>query len=146
MTPIVILLVVLALATIVGLLLRRRAGRIRAAAASLAPQERTGLLAGVGVADGRPTVLHFSADWCGPCAAVRRVVGQAVAELADTANPPTEVELDIDRNPTLAKELGVLSLPTTFIFDAAAVERFRISGVPTLPDLRSALSPLSAGR
>ncbi|SLJ80392.1 thioredoxin domain-containing protein [Mycobacteroides abscessus subsp. abscessus] len=38
----------------------------------------------------------------------------------------------------------MLSLPTTFVFDAAGRERFRISGVPKAGDLRSALAPLTA--
>jgi len=92
----------------------------------------------------RPTILHFSADWCGPCAAVRRVVGQVLADLEHTPTAPAEIEVDIDEHPRLAKELGVLSLPTTFIFDTAATERFRISGVPTSGALRSALAQVSA--
>ncbi|CAM2930440.1 thioredoxin family protein [Skermania piniformis] len=141
MTALSILLVVVAAAVLVGLVQRRRSGRLRVTAPS-GPQ-RSELLATAGVAAGRPAVLHFSADWCAPCAAVRTVVSQAVTELADQPNPPADIELDIDRNPSLAKELGVLSLPTTFIFDAELIERFRISGVPAVADLRSALSPLS---
>ena len=47
------------------------------------------------------------------------------------------------RRPALAKELGVLSLPTTFILDADLQQRFRVSGVPAATDLRAALGPLT---
>lgn len=144
MTQITILLVVLVLAVGIGLFLRSRAGKVRTVAPSDGRGTRAEMLTAVGVDGNRPTVLHFSADWCGPCAAVRRVVGQVVTELADKPRPPVEIELDIDENPALAKELGVLSLPTTFILAADATERFRIAGVPSVPDLRSALEPLSA--
>ena len=142
MTALIVLIVVILAAVVVGLPVRARAGKVRPAAAAPAP--RADLLATVGVTGSVPTVLHFSADWCGPCAAVRRVVAQTVAELAESPCPPADIELDIDAHPSLAKELGVLSLPTTFIFDRAANERFRISGVPSAVDLRTALVPLTA--
>ena len=145
MTQITVLILTLLVATIAGVALQRRAGKVRATKASEnTDSERIQLLSGVGVGTAGPTVLHFSADWCGPCAAVRRVVGQVVAELERSPKPPAEVEVDIDEHPRLAKELGVLSLPTTFIFDSPTAEKFRISGVPTSADLRTALVPLSS--
>ena len=74
---------------------------------------------------------------------MRRVVQHVLEDLATTPHPPVEVELDIDEYAALAKELGVLSLPTTFILDRDLTERFRVSGVPTADDLRAALAPLS---
>lgn len=144
MTELIILLIVLIAALAVGLFLRARHGKVRHASPSgEAPERRADLLRNVGVATRGPTVLHFSADWCGPCAAVRRVVDQVTTDLSKAPAPPTDLELDIDEHPELARELGVLSLPTTFIFDASLTERFRISGVPVAADLRSALTPLS---
>ncbi|WP_280261209.1 thioredoxin family protein [Nocardia wallacei] len=147
MTEITILVLVLAAALAVGLLLRYRAGRVRTSAApadSVAAGDRGKLLAAVGVTGEAPAVLHFSADWCGPCEAVRRVVAGVVADLSQAPQPPLDIEVDIDAEPALAKELNVLSLPTTFIFDARGRERFRISGVPKATDLHSALTPLTA--
>ncbi len=147
MTQIMILVAVLLIAAVVGVLVRRREGRVRnaPAAEANAPEaaERAALLATVGVGAAQPAVLHFSAEWCGPCAAVRRVVGGVVADLSETQAPPRDIEVDIDAEPALARELNVLSLPTTFVFDAEGRERFRISGVPKTADLRSALIPLT---
>ncbi|MDH6280705.1 thiol-disulfide isomerase/thioredoxin [Rhodococcus sp. LBL1] len=149
MTALLILAVALVATLAVGLALRSRSGKVRASMpvpTAAVDDERLARLAEAGVgATGRPIVLHFSADWCGPCAAVRRVVGQVLAKLdAGTPDGPaaTEIELDIDENPSLAKTLGVLSLPTTFILDGELTERFRISGVPSAADLESALAPL----
>jgi len=136
MVQILILLAALAVATTAGLLLRQRSGKVRAAPAAAAVPAQLGELV---AASTGPLVLHFSAPWCRPCDAVRRVVSDVVAELSAAPHPPHDVELDIDENSTLAKELGVLSLPSTFIFDAAATTRFRISGVPKASELRAAL-------
>jgi hypothetical protein len=54
------------------------------------------------------------------------------------------VEIDMDANPEAARRLSVLSLPTTFIFDAHGYQRYRATGVPKAADLRSALEPLLA--
>ncbi|NKY84154.1 TlpA family protein disulfide reductase [Nocardia veterana] len=143
MIELTILAVVLLAGVAAGIALRYREGRVRAAKTTEIAGSRTDLLSAVGVTEAVPTVLHFSADWCGPCAAVRRVVAGVVAELADTDQPPRDVEVDIDAEAELARELNVLSLPTTFVFDARGRERFRISGVPKATDLRSALAPLT---
>jgi hypothetical protein len=63
--------------------------------------------------------------------------------MANAPRPPVDRELDIDKYPALAREMSVLSLPTTFILDRDLVERFRVSGVPSTADLTSALAPFS---
>jgi thiol-disulfide isomerase/thioredoxin len=94
----------------------------------------------LGLSQTGPTVVHFSAVWCGPCAGVRRVVNEVCGELPEVAH----VEIDMDANPDAARRLSVLSLPTTFIFDADGRQRYRAAGVPTVADLLSALKPLLA--
>lgn len=146
MIEITILAVMLVAGLAVGLYLRHREGAVRTAPATLDRDTATRdeLLLAAGVTGSGPAVLHFSADWCGPCDAVRRVVADATRDLADSPQPPRDIEIDIDADPALARALNVLSLPTTFVFDAEGRERFRISGVPKTSDLRSALSPLTA--
>ena len=124
----------LSLAAVVGLLHNRRSGVLRDIDADHVDT------AGLGLSTDAPTILHFTAVWCGPCAAVRRVVDQVCADLPAVAH----VEIDMDANPDAARRLSVLSLPTTFIFDAAGRQRYRSSGVPKAADLRAALEPLLA--
>ena len=68
------------------------------------------------------------------------MVDQVCDDLPDVAH----VEIDMDENPSAAGRLSVLSLPTTFIFDAGGRQRYRAAGVPKADDLRSALAPLLA--
>ncbi|MGQ4600228.1 thioredoxin domain-containing protein [Nocardia sp. R6R-6] len=149
MIEIIILAVVLLAALTVGVLLRGRDGKLRAGKdwagkdIGLSESARAELLAAVGVTGAGPAVLHFSAEWCGPCDAVRRVVADVTDRLAGSPQPPQDIEVDIDAEPALARELNVLSLPTTFVFDVEGRERFRISGVPKTTDLHSALEPLT---
>jgi thiol-disulfide isomerase/thioredoxin len=135
---IVMVIAVLGLGYIVGRLMTLRAGMLRAAAED-APTEDVDT-SDLGLSGTGPTIVHFTAVWCGPCAAVRRVVSQVCAELPAVAH----VEIDMDANPAAARRLSVLSLPTTFIFDAQGRQRFRATGVPKAADLRSALEPLLA--
>jgi hypothetical protein len=130
---------VLAAATLAGWLLTRRSGRIREID-SKPNQDTDADIAALGLSRGGPTVVHFSAPWCGPCDRVRRVVEQVCDDLSDVAH----VEVDLDANPETARRYSVLSLPTTLIFDVDGRQRYRASGVPNAADLRSALKPLLA--
>ncbi|MGK8521880.1 thioredoxin family protein [Nocardia asteroides] len=143
MIQITILAVALLAALAVGILLRKREGKVRPGSIDASGPARARLLAAVGVTGAGPAVLHFSAEWCGPCDAVRRVVANVTDQLAGSPQPPQDIEVDIDAEPALARELNVLSLPTTFVFDVEGRERFRISGVPKVTDLHSALEPLT---
>lgn len=125
----------LSLAALFGVLHNRRHGVLRDTAE--APEVDTGEL---GLSSTGPTIVHFTAVWCGPCAAVRRVVDQVCAALPEVAH----VEIDLDDNPVVARKLSVMSLPTTFIFDAQGKQRYRTAGVPKAADLKAALDPLLA--
>jgi thiol-disulfide isomerase/thioredoxin len=132
---ITVLIAALGVAYVVGRLLTLRAGMLKAA------DEASNVdTSGLGLSSDGPTIVHFTATWCGPCAAVRRVVDQVCGELPSVAH----VEIDMDANPEAARRLSVLSLPTTLIFDADGRPRYRTTGVPRAADLRSALEPLLA--
>jgi thiol-disulfide isomerase/thioredoxin len=132
---ITVLIAALGVAYVIGRLLTLRAGMLKAAGEASNVDT-----SGLGLSSDGPTIVHFTATWCGPCAAVRRVVDQVCAELPGVAH----VEIDMDANPEAARRLSVLSLPTTLIFDADGRPRYRTTGVPGVTDLRSALEPLLA--
>jgi len=125
----------LAVAAALGWLLTRRSGGVREIHPARDPDTTD-----LGLSRTGPTVVHFSAPWCGPCDRVRRVVDQVCEDLGHVAH----VEIDLDSNPAVGRRFSVLSLPTTLIFDVDGRQRYRASGVPKTVDLRSALEPLLA--
>ena len=127
---------------LLGWLLTRRSGSFKEvhSESGKGAQEDTEDAADLGLSPTGPTIVHFSAPWCGPCDRVRRVVDQVCGDLGDVAH----VEIDLDANPVAAGRFSVLSLPTTLIFDIDGRQRYRASGVPKAADLRSALQPLLA--
>jgi len=139
MTVIVATVAAGVVAILAGWLLTRRSGVIRTV--HVEPDQGADAdAAELGISRAGPTVVHFSAPWCGPCDRVRRVVDQVCDDLGDVAH----VEVDLDANPQAGHQFSVLSLPTTLIFDVDGRQRYRASGVPKAADLRSALEPLLA--
>ena len=59
----------------------------------------------------KTVLLDFYADWCGPC----RMVGPIVEEIAEE-NPQFLVgKINVDEEPELASEYGVMSIPTLVV-------------------------------
>jgi Thioredoxin. len=97
-----VLVAALGIAYIIGRLLTVRAGLMKEVTPAEPSAETDN--SDLGLSTTGPTVVHFSATWCGPCAAVRRVVDQVCDDLE-----VAHVEIDLDANPVAARRLSVLS-------------------------------------
>lgn len=69
-------------------------------------------------------VLKFTASWCAPCRAFAPTLEAAAAQHEDIAF----LEVDIDKEPALAAQWRVRSVPTTMGFKDGQVS-FQILGV-----------------
>jgi len=57
-------------------------------------------------------LVDFYATWCGPC----RMLGPVLEELADDRSNIKIVKIDVDENQALAKNYGIMSVPTLILF------------------------------
>src|SRR3954447_17157438 len=128
------LLLVLALATVVGVTRRRRSGRLRPPLADDAPRLTAADLRADALGE-RATLVHFSSAFCRPCVAVRHVLDDVAGRLPGVR----AVEVDAESQLDLVRRLGVASTPTTLLLDAEGLERKRATGVPKRHDVLAAL-------
>ena len=76
---------------------------------------------------GKPVVVDFWAEWCGPC----RMIAPALEEIAtEMAGKVTIAKLNIDENPDVALRFGVRSIPTLILFDGGKPAAIQVGALP----------------
>jgi thioredoxin 1 len=74
-----------------------------------------------------PTLVDFTAAWCGPC----RVIAPALAAIAERQAGRIQVRAyDVDDNHDIATRYGVRSMPTLLMFHEGRVVGQIIGAVP----------------
>lgn len=73
------------------------------------------------ISSGKPVVIDFWAEWCGPC----RMVGPSIEELANEYAGKVEIgKLNVDDNVETPGEYGIRNIPTIlFIKDGKVVDK-----------------------
>lgn len=81
------------------------------------------------VNSGKPMVLDFWAEWCGPC----RMVGPIIDELATEYEGRVTIgKMDVDNNNDVVAQFGIRNIPTVLFFKDGKVVDKQVGAAPKL--------------
>ena len=75
----------------------------------------------------KPVLVHFWAEWSGPC---RQITPSLEAIAAEHGDKLDIVQLNIDQNPTTAAKYGVMSIPTLNVYQGGEVVQTIVGAKP----------------
>ena len=74
----------------------------------------------------KPVIVDFWATWCGPC----RMLGPTIAELAEEHPEIKVCKVNVDDEPDLAQQFGVMSIPFVASFKAGQLHKSSVGVQP----------------
>lgn len=74
------------------------------------------------------------ATWCGPC----RMLSPIIDELASEVSDYSFYKLDVDKNENVAREYGIMSIPTLLIFENGELKE-KLVGFKSKDELKEIL-------
>lgn len=79
------------------------------------------------VKSGKPVMVDFWAEWCGPCRMIAPIVEEISKEYADRA---VVAKCDVDNSPGVAAKYGIRNIPTVLFFKDGKVADKQVGAVP----------------
>ena len=127
LTALIVIVALIALATVLGLTLRARGTRV---AKGCGGDENQLTVEGADV-----TLVQLSSPVCSACVAMRRVA----TELTAADDTVAHREIDVVDEPDVARRHSVYSTPTTLVLDREGHVRARLIGAVKAADVRAAV-------
>lgn len=91
------------------------------------------------IVDGRPAVVKFYADWCGPCKVYAPIFDEVAADYGSRIKVAS---VNLDENRDIAQKYSIRAIPATLFFDAKGNQVKRIDGVVAGDTLKAAIDAL----
>jgi thioredoxin len=89
--------------------------------------------------DGKPVIVDFWAEWCGPCKMIAPLLDEIAREKADAVKV---AKVNVDENQSLSLKYNIRAIPALLFFKNGQL-RDQVTGVASKKDLLNRIEALA---